>query len=126
MSDGLPSSPSSFDATHAGSTASEPVFREPWQAQAFVMAIALHDRGVFTWTEWSDALAAQIAHAQAGGGADHGATYYQHWLGALEALVAGKGAGSAEELERYRRGWDRAAHRTSHGQPIELLKSDFD
>jgi nitrile hydratase accessory protein len=103
----------------------EPVFREPWEAHAFAMAVALHRKGLFTWTEWAAALAGQIARAQAQGDADLGDTYYRHWLAALEALVAAKGASSADELSRYRDAWDRAADRTPHGQPIELQERDF-
>jgi nitrile hydratase accessory protein len=103
-----------------------PVFREPWEAHAFAMALALHDRGLFTWREWADALGAQIAAAQAAGDADLGDTYYRHWLRALEVLVDAKGASSALELGRYRDAWDRAADRTPHGRPIELRGSDFD
>lgn len=103
----------------------EPVFREPWEAHAFAMAVTLHQRGLFSWTEWAAALAAQITKAQAAGDADLGDTYYRHWLAALEALVAEKGASSAMELERYREAWDRAAERTPHGQPIDLQERDF-
>ena len=103
----------------------EPVFAEPWMAQAFAMTLALHQRGLFTWTEWADALARQISAAQAAGDADRGDTYYRHWLAALEALVAAKGASSREELARYRDAWDQAAERTPHGQPIELRPADF-
>lgn len=104
---------------------SGPVFREPWQAQAFATTLALHQRGLFTWSEWAQALAAQIAEAQALGDADLGDTYYHHWLAALEKIVAAAGASSSEELARYRRAWDRAAHRTPHGQPIDLRPVDF-
>lgn len=103
-----------------------PVFREPWEAQAFAMTLALHRNGLFSWSEWSEALAAQIAAAQAGGDADLGDTYYRHWLAALEAVVAAKGAGTIEELTRYRVAWDHAADRTPHGQPIELRPGDFE
>lgn len=103
----------------------EPVFAEPWQAQAFAMTLALHERGLFRWTEWAAALARQISAAQAAGDADRGDTYYRHWLAALEALVAEKGAGSAAELARYRDAWEHAAERTPHGRPIELRPSDF-
>jgi len=103
----------------------EPVFAEPWQAQAFAMAVALHQRGLFTWPEWAEALTKQIAAAQAGGDADLGDTYYRHWLAALETLVAAKGASSPDELARYRNAWDHAADRTPHGQPIELRCEDF-
>jgi nitrile hydratase accessory protein len=103
----------------------EPVFAEPWQAQAFALTVALHGRGLFTWREWAEALAAAIAAAQSGGDADRGDTYYLHWLAALERIVGDKGAGSADDLARYRDAWARAAARTPHGQPIELRPDDF-
>ena len=102
-----------------------PVFREPWQAQAFAMTLALHERGVFTWTEWAVTLARYIDAARVRGESDLGDTYYAHWLAALEAIVAAKGVGSATELGRYRSAWDHAADRTPHGRPIELRDSDF-
>jgi nitrile hydratase accessory protein len=102
-----------------------PVFKEPWEAQAFAMTLALHERGLFSWVEWAAALAAQIAAAQAAGDPDTGDTYYRHWLAALEGLVARKGASSGDELARYRHAWDHAADRTPHGQPIELRGEDF-
>ena len=102
-----------------------PVFREPWEAQAFSMAVALHERGVFTWPEWAATLADEIKRAQAAGDPDTGETYYQHWLAALERLVAEKGIASRDTLTRYRDAWDRAADRTPHGKPIELSSQDF-
>jgi nitrile hydratase accessory protein len=106
--------------------ADEPVFAEPWQAQAFAMAVELHRQGLFTWPEWAAALAGQIRCAGADGDADGGDRYYHHWLAALEQIVAAKGAGSLAELARTRQAWDRAARRTAHGRPIELKPSDFD
>jgi nitrile hydratase accessory protein len=102
-----------------------PVFREPSEAHAFAMAVELHARGLYSWKEWAEALAAQIRRAQAAGDADLGDTYYRHWLAALEGLVAAKGASSHDELERWRIAWDRAADRTPHGRPIELREEDF-
>lgn len=69
-----------------------PVFSEPWEARAFAMTLMLHERGVFSWSEWADALAQQIRLAQAHGDADLGDGYYRHWLKALESLAARKGA----------------------------------
>ncbi len=106
--------------------ASGPVFSEPWQAQVFAMALALHQQGLFSWSEWAQALAQQIAEAQAAGDADLGDTYYDHWLAALEQVVTTREASSAEELARYRRAWSHAAERTAHGQPIDLQPQDFD
>jgi nitrile hydratase accessory protein len=102
-----------------------PVFAEPWQAQAFAMTLALHQGGLFTWSEWAQALANQIRRAQAAGDADLGDTYYHHWLAALETLVAEKRATSNAELTRYQRAWMQAAERTPHGKPIELEAGDF-
>ena len=97
-----------------------PVFREPWEAQAFAMAVHLYARGVFTWGEWATALAAEIKAAQAAGDADTGETYYRHWLAALEKLAAAKALTSAGELGARRDQWDRAARATPHGRPIML------
>lgn len=102
-----------------------PVFAAPWQAQAFAMALSLHERGLFTWPEWAEALAKRIARAQAAGDADLGDTYYVHWLGALEDIVAAKSLTSSDELARYQHGWEHAAERTPHGQPIELRGEDL-
>lgn len=106
--------------------AAGPVFREPWEAQAFSMTIALHQRGLFTWPEWAATLADEIKRAQAAGDPDSGDTYYRHWLAALESLIAAKGIATTETLASYRDAWDRAADRTPHGQPIALSPEDFE
>jgi nitrile hydratase accessory protein len=102
-----------------------PVFREPWEAQAFAMAVALQQRGLFTWSEWAETLGQEIRRAQAAGDPDTGETYYHHWLAALERIVAEKGVASRENLGRYRDAWERAAERTPHGKAIELTPDDF-
>ena len=102
-----------------------PVFREPWEAQAFAMALALHERGLFTWPEWAATLGAEIKRAAAEGDPDTGETYYRHWLNALERLVAEKGIADAKTLARYYDAWDHAADRTPHGAAIELRPDDF-
>jgi len=102
-----------------------PVFREPWEAQAFAMTLALHERGLFTWKEWAATLAAEIRRAQGEGDPDTGETYYTHWLNALENIVAEKGVATHDILHRYRDAWDRACDRTPHGKPIELRPDDF-
>jgi nitrile hydratase accessory protein len=89
------------------------------------MAVELHERGLFTWTEWAATLAEEIVRAQAAGDADTGESYYRHWLATLERLVAEKGVADAETLAAYRDAWDHAADRTPHGKPIELRADDF-
>ena len=103
-----------------------PVFREPWQAQAFAMTLALHQKGVFAWAEWAAMLGETIKAAQAAGDPDTGETYYHHWLATLERMMAEKAVVSAADLATYRHAWEHAASRTPHGQPIELQAGDFD
>jgi nitrile hydratase accessory protein len=93
-----------------------PVFREPWQAQAFALAVQLNAEGAFTWTEWAQALAWELARDPT----DDGARYYHHWVAALEVLVAGRGFAAAAELAARKADWAEAYRRTPHGQPIEL------
>ena len=97
-----------------------PVFRAPWEAQAFAMAVLLHERGVFTWPEWTARLADEIAAATARGEDDEGRRYYRHWLAALEGLVAKKGLVSDDELRVRHEAWAEAARTTPHGKPIVL------
>jgi len=102
-----------------------PVFSAPWQAEAFALALALHERGLFTWPEWASTLGDEIKKAQAAGDPDSGETYYHHWLAALERIVAAKGLADAGLLARTKQAWSRAAARTPHGTPIELRPDDF-
>jgi len=91
----------------------EPVFDAPWQAQAFAMAVNLHQSGAFTWAEWAEALSGEV-HS----GVDR--EYYQHWLCALEKIVAHKQLVSMSELGDCKDAWQAAADRTPHGQAITL------
>ncbi len=100
-----------------------PVFREPWEAQAFAVTLALHERGLFTWSEWARALGAEIARANRDGAARDGSDFYRHWLAAAERLVAEKGVASPEALRSRRDAWERAARATPHGEPV-LLEND--
>ena len=102
-----------------------PIFREPWEAQAFAMTLALHERRLFTWGEWTAVLGEEIGRAQATGDPDTGETYYHHWLAALERMVAEKGVADAASLARCHGAWKRAAERTPHGSPIAVRAEDF-
>lgn len=102
-----------------------PVFREAWEAQVFALTLNLHERGVFTWPEWTAALAKEIRRAQSAGDPDTGERYYHHWLAALEEIVVARGWTTSAVLKRYCDAWDAAARRTPHGTPIELGAHDF-
>jgi len=97
-----------------------PIFRAPWEAHAFALVLAMHERGEFTWKEWAQALSEVIGDVRQRGDPDTGEDYYRHWLTALERLAARRGIVSDAQLEQRRREWDEAARRTPHGQPIEL------
>jgi len=94
-----------------------PVFAEPWQAQAFALAVRLHEQGHFTWPEWAAALSDQIAAA----GPSDSTEYYEHWLATLEAIITDIGLATSQELADRKNDWEHAAAATPHGQPIELL-----
>lgn len=98
-----------------------PTFHEPWQAQAFALVVRLAESGAFTWPEWTEALAGEIA---AGGPDDSPERYYEHWLAALEKLSDAKGLTDAPERRARRDAWERAARATPHGQAILLRSGD--
>ena len=97
-----------------------PVFDEPWQAQAFALAVRLSEECYFTWDEWATTLSEEITRAQAAGDADLGDTYYQHWAAALERLCAEKGLVPSDALDVRTEDWRQAYLNTPHGKPIEL------
>jgi nitrile hydratase accessory protein len=93
-----------------------PVFVEPWQAQAFALAVQLSDAGYFSWTEWAETLGAELRAA----GEDDGSRYCETWLRALERLSLSKGLTNAAALDQRTAAWADAYRRTPHGQPVEL------
>jgi nitrile hydratase accessory protein len=118
--------PSDIPELQLDGTNAPGMFTAPWEAQAFAMAVILHDKGLFTWSEWAATLSAEIKRAQKLGDPDNGRTYYHHWLKALEKLVITKGVASAGMLGVLRDQWDTAARETPHGEPVELRGSVAD
>lgn len=101
----MPSAPAGDDG--------EPVFAEPWHAQAFALAVGLHERGRFGWPEFADELAAAIR-------AEPERDYYANWLTALERVAVARGLTTADDLSAREAAWHAAARATPHGQPIVL------
>ncbi len=101
-----------------------PVFAEPWQAQAFALAVKLSEQGHFTWKEWASALADELKAAEARGEQDDGSQYYHHWVAALEGLVTAKGLTDSPALVVRKEAWADAYRHTPHGKPVVLSQSD--
>ena len=106
--------------------ADDPVFAEPWQAEAFALAVKLSEQGHFAWREWAVALADELSAAASGGEPDHGSRYYHHWLAALERLVTAKGLADSADLAARKEAWAEAYRRTPHGKPVELTAESND
>jgi nitrile hydratase accessory protein len=102
-----------------------PVFAEPWEAQAFALAVKLSEQGHFTWNEWAAALAAELKAAVDRGEPDDGSHYYHHWLTALERLVTAKGLTDGAAMETRKEAWAEAYRHTPHGKPVELFGSSI-
>ena len=97
-----------------------PVFNEPWEAQAFALAVKLSEEGHFTWKEWAGALGDELKAAADRGEPDDGSRYYQHWLAALERLVMAKGLTNRHAMLERKEAWAEAYRHTPHGKPVEL------
>jgi nitrile hydratase accessory protein len=97
-----------------------PVFAEPWQAQAFALAVQLHAAGAFSWSDWAAALAAELKAADDRGEPDDGGRYYEHWLAALERLAVDRRLTDPASLSDRKEAWAEAYRRTPHGKPVEL------
>ena len=99
-----------------------PLFAEPWQAQAFALAVQLSEQGHFTWNEWAAALADELQAAARRGEPDDGSRYYEHWLAALERLTTAKGLTDQKALDARKEAWAEAYRVTPHGTPVELTE----
>lgn len=110
----LPEPPSLADLMQDADGAT---FAAPWQAQAFALAVRLHEQGAFTWTEWTETFARELA---ASAPDDEPSAYYCAWLAALERLAVNRGLASAEALADRKAAWADAYRRTPHGKPVTL------
>ncbi|MGG6893832.1 nitrile hydratase accessory protein [Rhizobium sp. BR 315] len=99
------------------STDGEPVFPEPWAADAFAMTVHLHEKGLFAWSEWAERLSAELHKP---GCAPDGSDYFDCWVAALSGLLVAKGIADADAILALQKSWQRAAEATPHGKPIAL------
>ncbi|TXI02745.1 MAG: nitrile hydratase accessory protein [Rhizobium sp.] len=99
------------------STDGEPVFPEPWAAEAFAITVHLHEKGLFAWSEWAERLSAELHKA---GRAVDASDYFDCWVAALSGLLVAKGIADAHAILALQQSWQRAAEATPHGKPIVL------
>ena len=99
-----------------------PVFAEPWEAHAFAIAVKLSEKGLFKWSDWTNALAEEIKEAKEQGQPDFGNTYYQFWLSALETILLDKNILKKSHLKSEMEQWRSAYLSTQHGKPVKLVK----
>ena len=83
--------------------------------------VQLHQRGAFTWNEWTNTLGVEIARAKKCGDPDPGNMYFVHWARALEKIVIKKGFQSAKKIDARVESWRSAYLKTPHGNPVELI-----
>ena len=107
----------SLNPIPSGEVPSTPVFQAPWEAYAFALAVQLSEKGIFNWSEWSEALTTEIRNA---GEDDQGSQYYHYWMAALEKLLTQNGIITEEALQERKIAWQEAYARTPHGKPVEL------
>jgi nitrile hydratase accessory protein len=95
----------------------DPVFGEPWHAQAFALTVHLHERGLFEWSEWAQNLAREVHKP---GRVADGSDYFDAWVAALTTLLVEKGVADGDRVLALQKSWQRAAEATPHGSPIQL------
>ena len=96
-----------------------PAFNEAWHAQVLALADSFVKAGYFTANDWSEALGAALAEAEAQGAADTEETYYNCALNALETLSQQVGIARSDLIGR-KADWEAAYLRTPHGKPVIL------
>jgi nitrile hydratase accessory protein len=99
------------------SQAGDPVFPEPWAAEAFAMTVHLHERGLFAWSEWAESLSGELHKP---GRAEDGGDYFNCWVAALSSILVIRGVADADTIAALQQSWQRAAEATPHGKPIVL------
>ena len=100
----------------------QPVFAEPWEGHTFAIAVKLSEKGLFKWSDWTNALAEEIKEAKEQGNPDFVNTYYQFWISALETILLEKNILKKSDLKSMMEQWRRAYLSTPHGNPVKLVK----
>jgi nitrile hydratase accessory protein len=76
----------------------ELVFAAPWEGRAFGLVVSLYEAGAFEWSRFQAALIARIGAWERAHPDRAGWSYYEHWLGALEDLLAADGTIAGPEI----------------------------
>ena len=102
----------------------EQAFDQPWEVRAFAIAVAAFDKGRYEWPEFQQSLTEAIKRWEAGADATARWNYYEHWLTALETVLAANGLLSDEHLDETTRAVlcmpRNANHHEAHLEPVAI------
>jgi nitrile hydratase accessory protein len=106
-----------------GGTDADRSFDHPWELRAFAMAVAAYHNGQYEWSEFQLSLIDSIRRWEAEGGTEPW-SYYEHWLEALETVLAGSGALSDAVLDDRTKAVlttpRNANHHEAHREPVAV------
>jgi nitrile hydratase accessory protein len=98
-------------------------FDEPWELRAFAMAVAAHHEGHYEWSEFQQSLISSIERWESDVDGEPW-SYYEHWLTALEAVLASKGALTEDDLDQRTKivltTPRDANHHEAHREPVAI------
>jgi nitrile hydratase accessory protein len=99
-------------------------FEHPWELRAFAMAVAAYHNGNYEWSEFQLSLIEAIQGWEEDEDGTNPWSYYEHWLTALENVLAGQGLLSGAALDEQTRQVlstpRNANHHEAHREPVAI------
>jgi nitrile hydratase accessory protein len=106
-----------------GGGSAERAFDQPWELRAFAMAVAAYHNGKYEWSEFQLSLIDSIKRWEDGDGGEPW-SYYEHWVEALESVLADNGVLSDAALDERTRAVlavpRNANHHEAHREPVAV------
>lgn len=85
-----------------GGRPGEMSFETPWEIRAFALAVTAHTAGEYDWQQFQGALIDSISDWEANNPTPDGDafSYYEHWVTALEGVLAQSGSLDQTALDK--------------------------